>query len=378
MKNQIKNTAAIIILTLFSQSNAFAGEPGKSRMAFIDIDCRNTVVSTTENPVTALTRVELEKSKQFDLLDKYDLEYLIKRDSIKSTNCYSKICMTELGRKLNVEKMFTGSVEVLSDKIIVTFRILDIASGTFEKVQVNEFINVPVEIKKMIVITMNSMFGVANDAALVTALTKKEAFDDAINNPYKLLLRTDGPRMGFTYFTGEAATLIGAKRAEGGFGAQPMMFQFGYQFEKQYLNEGNFQALFEFVPMVTGLDQGLIIPSITLMNGLRNNKNGWEFAFGPTLSFVNKSTGFYDNTNKWHLASDTTNIGYKVSLESRIDSRGELNISPGFVFAFGKTFKSGKLNIPLNAYVIPHNTGVRFGFSFGFNARDRYSTRKEY
>jgi hypothetical protein len=56
-----------------------------------------------------------------------------------------------------------------------------------------------------------------------------------------------------------------------------------------------------------------------------------------------------------------------------MDSRGEMKIQPGFVFAAGKTLKSGKLNIPVNMYVIPNNKGLRFGLSMGFNARDRYA-----
>jgi len=152
------------------------------------------------------------------------------------------------------------------------------------------------------------------------------------------------------------------------------MFQFGYQFEKQYLNEGNFQALFEFIPMVTGLDQGLFIPSLTLMNGLRNNKNGWEFAFGPTVSLVSKARGFYapDNGN-WTLANDSITVPAGVAVIDRLDSRGEVAYQPGFVFAFGKTFKSGRLNIPVNGYLIPNKDGMRFGLSVGFNARDRYA-----
>jgi hypothetical protein len=36
----------------------------------------------------------------------------------------------------------------------------------------------------------------------------------------------------------------------------------------------------------------------------------------------------------------------------------------------GKTFRSGRLNIPVNAYVRPnYKSGSQFGISFGFNAR---------
>ena len=368
-----KNLFLTSLLIFTSAVRLMAAGPENPSIAFIDIDTRNSRVSTPSNPVTAMTRVELEKLKRFQLLDKYDLEYLTSKDSIKINNCYSRLCLTELGKKLKVEKMFTGSVEEMSDQIIVTFKILDVQNGQFEKVQVNEFLNIPAEIKSMIKVTMNDMFGIQNEADLVSKLTRKDDYDNAVNNPYELRLRSDGPRMGFTYFTGSDAAVLKAPSNAGGFNAHPVMFQFGYQFERQYLNEGNFQALFEFVPMLTGLDQGLLIPSFTFMNGLRSNKSGWEFAFGPTVAFAKKAEGFYDRNNNWHLKNDTTEQFSPRNMETRMDSRGDVTLHTNFVFAFGKTFKSGKLNIPVNGYIIPSKNGTRVGVSFGFNAKERYT-----
>jgi hypothetical protein len=151
----------------------------------------------------------------------------------------------------------------------------------------------------------------------------------------------------------------------------PYMFQIGWQFEKQYLNEGNFQALVEFIPMISGLDQSRAIPSFTILNGLRNNKIGLEIAVGPTVNFVRKSTGYYDDQNQWHLARDwDVSFGANPNPETkRLDSRGTMYLQSGWVIAAGWTYKSGKLNIPVNAFMIPSKGGARFGFSFGYNAR---------
>ena len=52
----------------------------------------------------------------------------------------------------------------------------------------------------------------------------------------------------------------------------------------------------------------------------------------------------------------------------RLDSRGDYRLGSGFVLAVGKTFRSGKLNIPVNAFFIPGKRySHRFGISFGFN-----------
>jgi len=360
------------IITLKAQTNA------KAKLVLIEIDTKEIIglagYNSNEGSATEITRLELDKLEIYNMVNKYDLEYLINKENIQIKNCFSTYCISDIAQQLKCDKVFTGSISKVADKLIIIFRVYDTKSGEFEKQIVKEYLSLPLQLPAMIKYTLREMYGLPNSNEETKSMTDKFEFDETRNNPYKSLLRADGPRMGVTYFTGNTATLLNADKSEGGFNAQPMMFQFGYQFEKQYLNEGDFQALFEFLPMVTGLDQGLFIPSFTIMNGIRNNKNGWEFAFGPSFSLVSKSHGFYDNNKTWHLAADTAGLLDKPFLEQRLDSRGELKIQPSFIFAVGKTIKKGKLNMPINAYVIPSNDGVRYGISFGFNSRNRYES----
>jgi hypothetical protein len=53
----------------------------------------------------------------------------------------------------------------------------------------------------------------------------------------------------------------------------------------------------------------------------------------------------------------------------RFDRRGEPGLGTGFVFAAGKSFKSGRMNIPVNAFYVPGRYGQRWGISVGFNGR---------
>jgi hypothetical protein len=39
------------------------------------------------------------------------------------------------------------------------------------------------------------------------------------------------------------------------------------------------------------------------------------------------------------------------------------------VLAAGYSLKSGKLNIPINVFVVPSKENLRYGFSFGFNVK---------
>ncbi len=318
-----------------------------------------------------ILRIEMEKLNIYEILDRYDAEYIIKQKKLVTDNCYGKLCLTEVGKELGVDKMLSGTMENINGTIYYSLRLIDVKTNTIEKTHVHEFLDIPNQLQNITALMLKGMFGLETDLELMKTLSAKNVLENSVNTPYASRLKLDGPRMGFTVLSGNYAEIIDKPIEEGGFDAFPAMFQFGYQFEARYLNEGNIQALFEFIPMITGLDQGLFIPSLSIMHGLRNNKNGWEFAFGPTLNFIKKANGYYDSEGVWNLETnwtDTVNVN-PFSITSRIDSRGEMNFTSGFVIAAGKTFRSGKLNIPVNVYVIPNRNGMRFGLSFGFNAK---------
>lgn len=317
-----------------------------------------------------LVRVEFEKTGAYRVLDRYDLEHLVEKNNIKVDKCYGAICLSEAGRTLGVEKILSGTVELAGEMILIQFRLIDVQQGKVERSIIKQFLNIPKETPDMVSITLREFFGQPVNQELARKLTKTYDFDNLKNNPNTYVLENDGPRMGFTIFTGNAAQRIKESTSEGGYDAFPMMFQFGYQFEKQYLNEGRWQALFEFIPMITGIDQGLFIPSFTLMNGFRDNYGGWEVAFGPTFNIGRYATWYQEKDGTTYYR-DNNVAGLTLYEVERADRNGELRLKSGFVMAAGRTFKSGHLNIPVNLYVIPNREGARLGLSVGFNAKNK-------
>lgn len=363
--------AALVSFTLKAQAQNQLTK--KNTVTVVNIDSKGLSLDPVQ--MGNLVRMELDKTELFEVMDRYDVRYLVEKNKLNLENCYGKLCLVEIGNVLKSEKMFSGSVELFGETVVVTLRLIDVATSSIEKTQVREFLNLPNELQAMINITIHDMFGIPNSEDLVSKLTKKFDYENSINNPSVTRLNLSGPRMGLVAYTGETAKVLMATKQAGGYDMIPVMFQFGYQFEKQYLNEGNFQALFEFVPLVTGIDQGRVIPSMTFMNGLRNNKNGWEFAFGPIFSIARKADGYYEGgkwkrENEWNKYDEFLNpVPNPNSIITRMDSRGNAKLTTGFVLAFGKTFKSGKLNIPVNGYILPSKNSFTFGASFGFNAK---------
>jgi hypothetical protein len=175
--------------------------------------------------------------------------------------------------------------------------------------------------------------------------------------------------MGIAYITGDKAERLMAPKSKGGFDSYPYLSQLGYQYEIQYLSAGNFQALVEFLFILSGLEQQLFNPAIVFMNGFRVGKSGWEIAFGPSVSLRQMAKGFYDEENVWYRESewDATQEENPYEIIENLDSRGDIVIGTGWIWAIGRTFRSGYLNIPINVYVSPDKRGWYVGLSIGFN-----------
>ncbi len=357
----------IVIIVVFLM-NTTIGFSQREKLSILNVDTHG--LNMTPEQMGNLLRIETEKLDSFEVMDQYDVRYLVEKNDLLIDNCYGKICLVETGKIIGAEKMLSGTVDLYGETIIITLRLIDVNAEKIERSFVREFLNLPKEIQSMIMITLNDLFYKKNDALLLARLTKKVQFESEITNPNKSRLNLSGPRLGATYFTGDAADYMAKPLYEGGYDAIPVMFMFGYQFEVQYVNSGRFQALFEFIPTITGLDQGIVMPNISILNGLRDNVGGWEFALGPTIGLIKKADGYYDSNNIWHLSGDwILPEPNPYPIENKADSRGTVAFNTGFLFAAGRSFKSGKINIPVNAFVIPSSSGIRFGLTFGYNAK---------
>ena len=349
----------------------------------------------------SVLRVEMTKTEQFNVIDKLDMNEILEENQIDITNCYGKKCLLRVGKSAGVDKVVTGSIENLGKKIVITVKILDIASESYDKVAIEEFIDLDDEIQNMVKIVVNKALGIENSKETLNTLVY---FNQPPESPISYI-KNNGPRMGLSYIGGDLGKIISAPETKGGFGFDiPIFTQIGYQFEQSYLSAGNFQALIEGMVFLTGIEKNQFSPSFAFINGFRSSKNGWEFGFGPTFRFSKVAEGYYQdhennsgkidywrlndewNGDETNLPIDSTQItnfsnGQSVPTGeyrytygsnpnpsiSRIDSRGSISFQAGWVWAIGKTFHSGYLNIPVNAFLSQTKDGFYLGLSMGFN-----------
>ncbi len=332
---------------------------GQSRpsVGIISIDTHGLDIGNTS--MASLVRLELEKTNKFEVLDRYDINDALASNNIEAESCFGKSNLIKVGRIIGAEKMLTGSVERFGGKILLTLHLIDTKTEKIERAAVKEFVNQEEDIQIMARLVLNELLGIPNDERMLELLAN---FDAPIVNS-KTILNLSGPRMGMAFTTGETGQRLMDSKESGGYDMFPITSVFGYQWEKQYLSSGDFQALIEVFGMVSGLESGTIIPSLVFMNGFRFNNSGFEFGLGPVIRVVRATDGYWKD-DEWVKAS-TAPSGY--DLTKAIDRRGELAWSPGLIVAVGKTFRSGYLNIPVNLYYSPRKTGSVIGLTFGFN-----------
>jgi TolB-like protein len=358
------NTLSLIAVT---SSAAFAQTEVKKTLAVLDFDVRNYAVDAQQ--LIDKATIELIQINKFEIIDKYDIEYISKRDKVDLKGCYSKICLEDIGKRLKCDYLLTGSYDLLGDRVAVTVRLYDVAKGSFTESASRVYLNIPQQNLTMMEVAIKDLLAVPNDENLIKKLTISEEYESALNNPETSVINNNGPRLGITAVVGPSAAILMAAPSGGGFGYSiPALTSFGYQFEQVFVNSGDFQALFEFIPLIAGLEYGRVIPSANVLMGMRNSRTGWEFAIGPNFTTTVTGEGYLDGNNFILKGSAGYNpLGKEVI--TRLDSRGDLAVSTGLVFGFGKTFKSGKMNFPVNLFVITPGRGDswRIGTSVGFN-----------
>lgn len=144
-------------------------------------------------------------------------------------------------------------------------------------------------------------------------------------------LKLSGPRVGITYAPDLVRNPSTVQKMLGdtNYVPRPWISQFGYQFEWRYFETpSGSQGLFEIIPLIGGLDQGLFVPTLNLLVGYRD-ASGFEIGAGPNL-----------NAQR-----------------------------PGFVFAMGYNFRAGYINFPVNFGFVPTRDGARFTLLVSFNSR---------
>jgi hypothetical protein len=167
---------------------------------------------------------------------------------------------------------------------------------------------------------------------IVAGLASPVLAQDSVNiinpPPPVRAVNLSGPRFGFTSMSDSLIEKLHEREID----IHSPISQFGWQFEKEFYSKaGGLAALNEFVVLAGGLEQGVVLPSVSWLVGLRS-AGGAEFGIGPNV----------------------TPAGVALAI------------------AGGVTFRSGALNVPMTFAFVPSKDGMRVSMLAGFNFRGRH------
>jgi hypothetical protein len=143
--------------------------------------------------------------------------------------------------------------------------------------------------------------------------------------PYAKSISLAGPRFGLTVLSDDTI----AQLHEHDIDVRSTISQFGWQFEHEfYSKQDGPTVLNEWVFLLGGLDQGVAIPSLNWLVGLRT-REGTEFGIGPNI----------------------TPAGVALAV------------------AAGITLRAGVINVPVTLAAVPSKFGTRVSVLTGFTLR---------
>lgn len=347
--------------------------------------------------VSKMIRLELVKLNEFTVYDEFDMSDVIRENPSYESNCFGQKCLVEFGQKLNVDCMMCGSVDGLYDKLAVSLKIIDVKNKTVFLSSVEEFENQEYALQRMIEMMLKDLFKKDFPEEVRSQLKYR---NEPITSDNVSRINNSGPRIGIGILDGSLRNYAIRSEANGGMAVQPYVTMIGYQLEATYVGTENFSALVEGIFNVSGLEQGFFIPTLTVMNGFRFGKSGWEFAFGPGLGLRKMKAGFFDDHNvfgepgKFYGRSEWYNyVNTELELQDgepvpspsdfhpdydlttqQMHQNGALRLSTSFVFGVGRTFRAGSLNIPVNLFYSAQKRSAIYGINVGFNVQKNKQT----
>ena len=166
-------------------------------------------------------------------------------------------------------------------------------------------------------------------------------------------LRQSGPRVGVTVLSAGVVDRINGATVDGAAGdridpAFPVISQFGWQFEfRTFQTPSGLTGVAEVVPLLSGLDRGLLIPSLTFVSGVRS-RSGVEFGVGPNVSVTPQAS--------------TARRGPVADREAL-----DLDLRLGLAVVAGVNGRVDDVSVPLNAAVVFGEGGPRLSLLVGLN-----------
>jgi len=113
-----------------------AAPPGQSRQVFLavlDLDISEGIPPQARISLSNILREKLWKTGRFRVVDRNNMERILKEQGFQLSDCTSKECAVKIGQMLGVEEMVTGNIDLLGKTYIISVQMTNVETGEIKK-----------------------------------------------------------------------------------------------------------------------------------------------------------------------------------------------------------------------------------------------------
>ncbi|MBU1078273.1 MAG: CsgG/HfaB family protein [Spirochaetes bacterium] len=120
---------SILIVIILLMVSGLQAE--KMRIAIMDLQAMD-VSKNTARAVSELIRTELFNTGYFRVVERSEMNSILKEQGLQFTGCTETECAVQVGKLLSARKILVGSVSKLGTSFIINARIVDVERGEME------------------------------------------------------------------------------------------------------------------------------------------------------------------------------------------------------------------------------------------------------
>ena len=143
-------------ILLFLLSSILFSQQNSSTMLAVSDLIGQGVNQSEANVVTEQLRAELHKTGHFRIIERSQMQEILKEQGFQQTGCTSDACAVQVGQLLGVKEIIVGTIGIAGSYTVLTVRILDVQTS---EVIVDETVRTTGGIDKMIEGSINEVAG---------------------------------------------------------------------------------------------------------------------------------------------------------------------------------------------------------------------------
>lgn len=121
----------ILFFFVFITFNVSAGYADTMRIAIIDLQGKE-VSKILANAVTDLIRSDMVDSGLFTVIERTQMNAILKEQELQMTGCTDSSCAVKVGKLLSARKILVGEITMINKSFLITIRVVDVEKGVAE------------------------------------------------------------------------------------------------------------------------------------------------------------------------------------------------------------------------------------------------------